>query len=91
MDSLERKYLPAPKIAFRVIGDRVVIVHPLENRLITLNETGSEIWKRLDGRATCSIVEEVATLFDVKMKQLTSDAISFLDTMEQKRLVVQKE
>ena len=49
MDEKSR-YLPTRNAAYRKIGDEVVVVDTANNRMMTLNETGSAIWMMLDGR-----------------------------------------
>ncbi len=87
MPSSENIYKPSQNAAFRNIGGQTVIVHTSEDRLITLNETGTAIWERLDGRTTKAIAQEIASLFEVSEGQALVDALDFLDYMKNRGLV----
>ncbi len=87
MLSSDKIYKPSPVAAFRKISGQTVIVHTGEDRLITLNETGTAIWERLDGRTTQAIAEEMADLFEVSKEQALADALDFLNYMKARGLV----
>ena len=68
---LIKVYAPSEDIVARVIEGEVVIVPlvsgvgDIEDELYTLNETGQDIWKRLDGRRSAAdIVGELAAAYD---------------------------
>jgi|WetSurMetagenome_2_1015567.scaffolds.fasta_scaffold1539309_2 hypothetical protein len=80
-------YQPAPRVAFRTIDGEVVIVHPVENKLLTLNPTGSAIWERLTGRSLAEIAAELEGLFEVPLERAMADTITFVQEMERRGLV----
>jgi hypothetical protein len=81
-------YQPAPRVAFRSIDGEMVIVHPLENQLLTLNPTGSAIWERLTGgRTIFQIAAELEVLFEVPLEQVTADTLAFIEDLERRGLV----
>jgi Coenzyme PQQ synthesis protein D (PqqD) len=82
--------LPSSNAAYRIINDQAVIVHIRDNRLITLNETGSAVWNCLDGRELASLVDEVTSLFEVSDEQAFADVVEFIETMLARGLVVEK-
>ena len=84
-------YKPAKKLAHRVVGGTVAIVEPSANRLITLNETGSEIWNRLDGRPLSRIVDELLETLEVDRARLEPDVRSFIDALLSRGLLEQTE
>jgi len=81
-------FVPASRIAYRRIGDQVVLVAPDDNVLLTLNTTGSAVWEGLD--AGQSVVEIAATLeqeFAVSADQALQDVVAFVELMLERALV----
>ncbi len=81
-------YRPDEKVAFREIGGAVVLVHTVRNSLLKLNEVGSAVWKRLDGRNVDSIAKDLSGEFQVSVGQASGDTIHFLETLRERGLVV---
>lgn len=78
----------ASGVAYRLYEQRVVIVHPQDNRLLTLNTTASALWSAMDGAATVAeIVHAVLAKFEVGPEQLLADAQNFFADMERRGLV----
>ena len=86
MREANRVYLPCSHVAYRKIAGQMVLVETQEDRLLTLNETGSAIWELLDGRTVDEIAAEIHRLFEVEPKQALQDTIEFVETMEQRGL-----
>jgi hypothetical protein len=80
-------YLPTRNAAYRKIGDEVVIVDTVNNRLMTLNGTGSVVWMMLDGRSIQEIADALVQSFSVERAQATEDVSAFLSEMESRGLV----
>jgi hypothetical protein len=80
-------FLPTKNAAYRRIGDEVVIVDTANNRMMTLNETGSAIWMMLDGKKVGEIAAALAESFCVDETQSLEDSISFLQEMESRGLI----
>ena len=91
MSAEKHRYRPATHLAFREIDGAMVLVHPIENRVITLNETGTEVFKRLDGRTVSEIAQELERLYHVGFEGLLRDTLAFLEQLEQRRLVQREE
>ena len=77
----------------RVIEGETIIV-PVRGQvgdlesIYNLNEVGSLIWERLDGRTTVSqIVEAVSAEFEVTPEQAREDALDFLNGLESAGLI----
>jgi hypothetical protein len=87
MNADDRVFRPHPRAAFRTIGADVVIVHTLSNRLVKLNETGSAIWQRLDGRSVDQIAGEIVGLFEVTEEQALSETGAFLEHLLERGFV----
>lgn len=88
ISELSETYHVAPRVAHRVVSGRVAIVETRENKLITLNEVGSEVWQRLDGRSVGDITQELIPLFDIAPEELARDVRVFLKKLESSGLVV---
>jgi hypothetical protein len=74
-------------VAFRNIAGQMVLVHSLKNLIVTLNETGSAIWERLDGRSVGEISADIVGLFDVTPDEAKSDTKEFLQMLLEKDFV----
>jgi len=83
-------YVPNPRVAYRKIGERYVLVDIEDNTMLKLNEVGTEIWSCLDGRSVAEIVSRVCEVFSVTQKQAIADAEEFLGTLVERGLVETK-
>jgi len=79
--------LPTRNAAYRKIGDEVVIVDTANNRMMTLNASGSAIWTMLDGRAVSEIADGLTEAFQVEKAEALEDVVAFLGEMEARGLV----
>lgn len=86
-DISEQVFLPTKDAAFRRIDDEVVIVDIANNRLMTLNETGSAIWMMLDGKKVGDIAAALVLAFGVDEAQSLKDTVSFLGELEKRGLI----
>ena len=86
MDEKSR-YLPTRNAAYRKIGDEVVVVDTANNRMMTLNETGSAIWMMLDGRPNGEIAGALERSFQVERAHALEDVAAFLAEMEARGLI----
>jgi hypothetical protein len=67
--------------AARVIDGSAVVVTPQDVRLHTMNEVGTFIWLRADGRRTVrDVVADVLDFFDVSAEKAERDALEFVST-----------
>lgn len=80
-------YVPGPRIAYRRIGDSVVLVNIEDNTMIRLNDTGSEIWANMDGRTVAELAARVCSVFDVPEEQALADTREFLEMLHGRGLV----
>jgi hypothetical protein len=84
------------KVVTRRIANETVIVPMTANvadldSVYTLNEVGSFVWERLDGKQTAqAIAEMVAAEFDVALDQAVRDVDELLTALEAKGLVASK-
>ena len=92
--SLDDLYTPSEDVVAREIEGELIIV-PLtagvgnmEDELYTLNETGKEIWTRLDGAQTVrDIVNQLAAEYDADIPTLEADVKGLLDELLSRKMI----
>ena len=75
-----------PALAWREIDDETVIIAPTENMMHELNDTGSFLWKNIDGRRTAA---ELAALLAAEYEVTPSAALADTEELLQ-RLISSK-
>lgn len=55
--------------------------------MMTLNETGSELWSMLDGRTVQEMIDAMEEIFEVDPGEAKLDVISFLENLETRGLI----
>jgi hypothetical protein len=84
--TLERTLQRRPGIVARRIAGETILV-PVTKRaqemgLFTLNEVGSFVWERLDGRTLEGIAAELVRSFEVEAAQARADLLEFAAQLE---------
>jgi hypothetical protein len=78
-----------PALAWREIDDATVIISPSESVMHELNDTGSFLWKNIDGHKSA---EELAALlaanYEVSPDTALTDTQSLLEEMSSRKLLV---
>ena len=95
--SIDGAYSPSEDVVAREIAGELIIV-PLaagvgnmEDELYTLNETGKDIWARLDGKKTVhDIVDELAAEYDATIPTLEADVTGLLEELLSRKMIVKK-
>jgi hypothetical protein len=78
-----------PILAWREIDGEIVIVSPSDSVLHELNETGSFIWKQLDGRRPAAeIADGLAAEYDVEPEEALRDIEALLGELASRQLLV---
>lgn len=72
-----RRFRRNPAVAFRVIGGQAVIVVPSTQSMHTLNEVGTFIWQRCDGKTADEVVAEMIGEFEVDEAAARADLDAF--------------
>jgi len=95
---LDVAYVPSEDIVAREIEGELIIVPlvsgigDLEDDLYTLNETGREIWDRLDGKVSLKdLVEDLSREFKAPAGQIEKDVIGLVAELLKRRMVVEIE
>ncbi|MBU0992273.1 MAG: PqqD family protein [Proteobacteria bacterium] len=90
-------YVPSDEVVAREIEGELIIV-PLtsgvgnmEDELYTLNETGKDIWSRLDGKRNLrSILDQLKTEYDMDSQTIEEDAKGLLEELLIRKMIVEK-
>jgi hypothetical protein len=86
---------PSADIVSRVIDGQILIiplvsgVGDLEEELYTLNDTGKDIWDRLDGTRTLEqIVKEMSAEFEASEDVLRTDVLGLVEELLKRKILV---
>ena len=89
-------YVASEDIVAREIEGELIIVPlvsgiaDMEEELFTLNDTGRQIWRRLDGkRRLGDIVKELSTEYDAPRAQIVKETIGLIDELLRRRILVE--
>ena len=78
-----------PALAWREIDDETVIISPQDSVMHELNDTGSLLWKNIDGRKSAAqLAELLAANYEVTPDAALSDTQALLEEMSSRKLVV---
>jgi len=81
-----------PSLAWREIDEETIIISPSESVMHELNNTGSFIWRNIDGHRRA---EDLATLlteqYEVTQETALADTLSLLQELSARKLVVAAE
>jgi hypothetical protein len=78
-----------PELAWREIDDETVIISPNESVMHELNETGSFIWKNIDGRHSAGeLAEMVSASYEVTPDVALEDTESLLQQLSSRKLIL---
>jgi hypothetical protein len=93
IDPLAR-YQPSDEIVAREIEGELIIVPltagigNLEDELYSLNETGREVWRRLDGTLTLSeIAAQLSAEFAAPIDEIEADVLGLAAELLQRRMI----
>jgi hypothetical protein len=84
---IQKKYLPSQNAAYRIINGEAVIVDTRAGKILTLNETGSEIWSLLEDKNLNEIADEVEKIFKIDKNTALQDTIEFVTMLKDRGLV----
>ena len=78
-----------PDLAWREIDDETVIISPHDSVMHELNDTGSFLWKNIDGKKSAAeLAELLVENYQVAPDIALSDAQALLEEMSSRKLVV---
>jgi hypothetical protein len=76
-----------PDVAFRVIDGQAVIVVPATQSMHTLNEVGTFIWQKCEGRTADEVVAAVVEEFEVDDATARADLDAFAKDLSAKKML----
>jgi hypothetical protein len=77
-----------PDVAFRRVGDELVLVNLRTNEIFALNPTAARLWELLSGgrdRASAEVV--LLEEFEISQEQLRTEVDSFLSILKHEGLL----
>jgi hypothetical protein len=78
-----------PILAWREIDGETVIISPADNVMHELNETGSFIWRQVDGRCSAAdIAALLAANYEVPLENALTDTEALLQQLFSRQLLV---
>jgi hypothetical protein len=78
-----------PALAWREIDDETVIISPTENVMHELNDTGSFLWKNIDGRRTAAdLAALLIAEYEVTPGAALADTEALLEQLASSKLLV---
>jgi hypothetical protein len=78
-----------PALAWREIDEATVIISPTDSVMHELNDTGSFLWKNIDGqRSAAELAELLVESYEVAPDVALSDTQALLEEMSSRKLVV---
>ena len=78
-----------PALAWREIDDETIIISPNDSIMHELNDTGSFLWKNIDGRKSAAdLAELLVENYEVTPDIALSDTEALLQEMSSRKLVV---
>jgi hypothetical protein len=93
MNMLSTCFIKGNDFVTRCIAGETIIVpvraHVVDlDAIYTLNEVGTLIWERLDGRTNVSqVVDVLCEVYDVAPDEATQDIVDFLDALQTTGLI----
>lgn len=94
---LNQVYVPSDDIVARDIEGELIIVPlvagigDMEDELFSLNDTGKDIWRRLDGKATLAdVAEALADEYGAQPDEIESDVVGLVGELVRRKMLVVK-
>jgi len=78
-----------PALAWREIENETVIISPAESVMHELNDTGSLLWRSIDGRRSAEdLAALLAEQYEVSARVALADTLELLDELSRRRLLI---
>jgi len=78
-----------PALAWREIDDETIIISPNDSTLHELNDTGSFLWKNIDGhRSASELADLLVANYEVRPDIALSDTQALLEELSSRKLLV---
>ncbi len=94
---LDQVYVPSEDVVVREIEGELIIV-PLvagigdvEDELYSLNDTGRDIWRRLDGKTTLAeVAQALAGEYSAQPEEIERDVLGLVGELVRRKILVAK-
>ena len=81
-----------PALAWREIDDETVIISPGESVMHELNDTGSFVWRNIDGQRTAvDLASLLVEQYDVTQEVALTDTLGLLEELSTRKLLLPAE
>ena len=94
---IKASYEISTDVIFREIeGEAIILpfhsgVGDIENDMFTLNNTGKEVWKRLNGKNNLdNIIDEISREYNAPYNQIKDDIVSLMCILLEKKMIIKK-
>lgn len=95
---LDRVYVPSRDIVAREIEGELIIVPlvagigDMEDELFSLNDTGKDIWRRLDGKATLAeVAKALAGEYSAPPSEIEADVLGLVGELVRRKMLVARQ
>jgi Coenzyme PQQ synthesis protein D (PqqD) len=79
-----------PALAWREVDDDTIIISPNESLMHELNDTGSFLWKNIDGqKSAAQLADLLVAAYEVSPEIALADTESLLQELSSRKLVVE--
>ncbi len=92
--ALDQTYIPSDDIVAREIEGELIIVPmvagigDMEDELYSLNDTGKDIWRRLDGKATLAdIARNLTEEYDAPPGEIETDVVGLVGELVRRKML----
>lgn len=93
---MDAAYVPSEDVVAREIEGELIIVPltsgigDMEDELYTLNETGREIWRRLDGKRTLDdTARDLSAEYESDAAEVRNDVLGLAEELLKRRMIVE--
>ena len=93
----DQVYVPSDDIVAREIEGELIIVPlvsgigDMEDELFALNDTGKDIWRKLDGKTTLAgVANALAVEYSAKPDEIERDVVGLVGELVQRKMLVVK-
>ena len=94
---LDQVYVPSDDIVARDIEGELIIVPlvagigDMEDELFSLNDTGKDIWRKLDGKATLAgVATALAADYSAQPDEIENDVLGLVGELVRRKMLVVK-
>jgi hypothetical protein len=94
---LNQVYVPSDDIVARDIEGELIIVPlvagigDMEDELFALNDTGKDIWRKLDGKTTLAeVAKTLAAEYSARPDEIESDVAGLVGELVRRKMLVAK-